>query len=212
MQPALIEALHKCCGLNMALKTPPELGYFLQAAAEAQNGNQKGPKHGAVLVHGKRIVAKGFNHWVFDFSGKKRVVHAEVHALVNFFKQSRDQVMPTGEPSLSPLDACLRRGTSDIPAPGLAVAAAGLCPPKYTQAQKQAQIDEEWSIWIVELSKDGLGYDSSQPCPQCNKALISCGVAAVHYSTRAGVRSRRVRYDPALRCESIHIALQSELR
>ena len=41
-------------------------------------------------------------------------------------------------------------------------------------------------LWLVELGEGGGGYEDAQPCPQCNKALLRCGVRAVHHTTSSG--------------------------
>jgi deoxycytidylate deaminase len=204
VQPAFLETIFSILqkdGTAQILKSqqpvPQGLNIFLQAAAAATRGNQRGSKHGAVLVHNGHAVSTGFNHWIFDYKKKKRVIHAEVHALVNFFKQSNRGVTVsestatagTTQVLQSRLNACIRPEGELLS----------------TDAAK-----EVWSIWIVELSPHGLGYESAHPCPQCNKALMCCGISTAYFSTTAGVRQRRITHNPAMVCESLQIALQSE--
>jgi deoxycytidylate deaminase len=205
---AVVDLVQRSTVHHLPQQPAPGLDFFMQAAAAATRGNQHGSKHGAVLVHNGRAVTTGFNHWIFDFKKKKRVVHAEVHALVNFFKQS------TGEGSGSSTSAGSGSSTSEEKSAPL-YSRLDACIHRRSRARGGAEDKKKagvWSIWIVELAAHGLGYESAHPCPQCNKALMSCGVSVAHFSTTAGARQRVVNHNPGMVCESLQIALQSECK
>ncbi|KAL3927272.1 MAG: hypothetical protein SGPRY_002900 [Prymnesium sp.] len=81
---------------------------FLEAAALARLGDQRGSKHGCVLVDGAsgNVLGRGYNHQVYeDVSelalpprilrgvrrGKKRVLHAECDAVANAIQQMGEE-------------------------------------------------------------------------------------------------------------------------
>ena len=147
------------------------LELFLTAAELARRGNQRGAKHGCVLVveeeeapeasdktgPGSRpqpttILGEGWNHDVYERRGsqRRRVLHAECHAIA---------------------DAIRRVGEA-----------------------RAFEAFERATCWIVELS-DESGYDDAAPCPKCSLLLQACGVPRAIHSTRGGTL-RTVRLPP----------------
>ncbi|GAB5360808.1 hypothetical protein AAMO2058_000658900 [Amorphochlora amoebiformis] len=52
------------------------------------------------------------------------------------------------------------------------------------------------TLWIVEPSEDGSGYEWAHPCPSCTQALTQVGVTSVRYSSPAGVRGESFVVNP----------------
>jgi deoxycytidylate deaminase len=149
-----------------------ELRLFLAAAALARRGDQRGAKHGCLLVldsgdgfdtaggggsgsgSGARVLGEGWNHEVREQRSaanrklhRKRVLHAECHAVA---------------------DAIRRHGED------AAFAALKRC-----------------TAWIVEL-KDDAAYDDAPPCRKCTMLLQALGVPRAAHSTREGALRRVV--------------------
>ena len=135
-----------------------ELALFLSAASLARRGDQRGAKHGCILVEGDsaaggvgvgsvvslEVLGEGWNMEVFEQRGRsqrKRVLHAEAHAIA---------------------DAIRRRGERD------AFDALQRC-----------------TAYIVEL-RDEAAYDDAPPCRKCNTLLQAVGVPRAVHSTSSG--------------------------
>lgn len=138
----------------------------LAAAELARRGEQRGAKHGCLLIASDacgadaarsdgehadaswRVVGHGWNHEVHEERGakrRKRVLHAECHAIA---------------------DAIGRWG----------------------EEQAFAAF-EHATAWIVEL-RDEVAYDDAPPCRKCACLLRAVGVTRVAHTTRGGALQR----------------------
>jgi deoxycytidylate deaminase len=142
---------------------------FLMAAELARRGDQRGAKHGCVIIEdgggvveveaeggeeieaedgkavGARVLGEGWNHEVCEMRGaaplKTRVLHAECHAVA-------DAIRRCGEEGAF---AAFRRATA----------------------------------WVVELRGEA-AYDDAPPCRKCACLLRAIGVPRAVHSTREG--------------------------
>ena len=144
---------------------------FLRAATLARRGDQRGSKHGCLIVEDSAtgqtdggssardsvIIGEGWNHEVLEMRGRssrKRVLHAEAHAIA-------DAIQRLGE----------RRAFETF----------GQC-----------------TAWIVEL-RDEAAYDDAPPCRKCRLLLQAIGVPRAAHSTVDG-RLCRIQL-PSIRSE-----------
>ena len=134
------------------------IAQFLAAADLARRGDQRGSKHGCLLVEEEercgacdddeattiQVLGAGWNHEVRERRGnssRTRVLHAECHAIA-------DAIRRHGEESAF---SRFRNATA----------------------------------YIVEL-KDDCGYDDAPPCRKCQSLMRSVGVGKVAHSTKEG--------------------------
>lgn len=156
---------------------------FLLAANAAALGDQLGSKHGAAIVRNGVVISVGHNHR-FGLPGDPhlRVMHAEVHALV--------QLMP----ALSPVDPALA-AMSSIPD----------CVSADDQATA-AGVVHGCDVYIVELDGHGVGYEEAVPCPMCQSVVCALGVGRTFYSSHSGIMSSPCAHKPSLQCVSFQMA------
>lgn len=153
---------------------------FLLAASAATRGDQQGSKHGAAVVRDGRVLSVGHNHR-FGLPGDPhlRVMHAEVHALV--------QMMPP----LGPVATELGRIPETVSEDDLASA---------------ARLVHGCDVYIVELDGYGVGYEEAVPCPMCQSVVCALGVGRACYSSHSGVVVSPVAHKPCLQCVSFQMA------
>ena len=158
---------------------------FLLAAAAAGRGDQHGSKHGAAVVRGGRVLSVGHNHR-FGLPGDPhfRVMHAEVHALV--------QLMP---PLASAAAATMDSIKGHIPE----------CVSKEDHAAAADRV-AGCDVYIVELDGHGVGYEEAVPCPMCQSVVCALGVGRALYSSHSGIVTAPCNHKPELQCVSFQMA------
>jgi hypothetical protein len=182
---------------------------FLATAALATNGDQRGSKHGCLLIDEQngKVMGEGWNHEVVEQRGgpqRRRVLHAEVALSCDGPVLSCDCLILSFVLSLwssshfpgkyesvwcdisllchqQQVMLFLTPLTQKVHAVADAIRRHG--------EQNAFAIFKRCSAWIVEL-RDDAAYDDAPPCPKCLPLLQSIGVPRVVHSTRTGKLAR----------------------
>ena len=194
-----------------ALFAAPPLSHkwcFLAAAHQAALGDQTGSKHGGVLVGG----GGGGDGGGGDADADGRALSAKQLtggnvvplAALTAAAPSAQQLLAIGRNHRFgiPKNAHLRVMHSEVHCLVQLRTGSGGGAPHAPELARNA------AAYVVELDRDGIGYEEGVPCASCGMALCQLGVASVFFSAHDGLRSLRLGYRPALRCHAYADALR----
>ena len=193
-EPFLLRALDSVSATAADPDESAHTRHVLAAAELARRGDQRGARHGCVLIDGEgHVLGEGFNHEATTVAGggRKRIVHAEAHALADAIRRRGDDGAwaACGSASAYIVELSGTAGYDDAPPCRkceLLLRAFGV--------RRAMHTTRDGRLCVRELG--GGGVTAAGGCSRAGRPLLEVGMACVPLliaCESVGVRSERLK-------------------